>query len=233
MAKAQQPETDAQAYILIDTNRGTEKECESWEEAQEKKNDMVSLGAKPEDFEIEPISNGHAEPETETEMSDENGETPEFEDRDEPDAEPVEVVDQPQAKDVSDLPVVTDRMQDPLRTLPEWMKTEIQHGNDTAVDLNKRGSQVISNALELVVSAECEISAQDTDFEYCRYRATVQTPDGEVYNAVGDAHINESNTSKWDLERLAETRAKKRAVKWATGGGIQAFVEARENDAQE
>lgn len=116
-------------------------------------------------------------------------------------------------------------MADPLVTLPDWMKSEIDHGRETSVDLNKRGTQVIANALNLVVKAVPEISAEETEYEYCRYRATVETPDGHIFNAVGDAHIDESGKNKWDLERLAETRAKKRCIKWSTGGGIQAFVD--------
>lgn len=204
---------------LINDRRDNENEFESWEDAQEAKDDMVALGASPDDFRIEQIDeNGHSESESKTETTD-GGEPQE-----------TEVIDSHEQVGPRDLPDVNDRMQDPLGTLPEWMKTEIEHGDDVAVDLNKRGSQVIANALELVVSAECEIAATDTDFDYCRYRATAETPGGEVYTAVGDAHIDESNTSAWDLERLAETRAKKRAVKWATGGGIQAFLETNETD---
>lgn len=115
---------------------------------------------------------------------------------------------------------------DPNTTLPHWMLTEIEHSNgDVSVDLNKRGTQVVSNYLELEVNADCEISAEETGFEYCRYRATVETPEGKTFNAVGDAHIDEQGKNKWDLERLAETRAKKRCVKWSSAGGIAAFEE--------
>lgn len=113
---------------------------------------------------------------------------------------------------------------DPNSTLPHWMLTEIEHSKgDVSVDLNKRGVQVVSNHLDLVVNAECEVPAKDTDFEYCRYRATAQMPDGDEFTAVGDAHIDEQGKNKWDLERLAETRSKKRAAKWASAGGLAAF----------
>lgn len=112
---------------------------------------------------------------------------------------------------------------DPNNWLPSWMLTEIDHGGQTSVDLNKRGTQVVTKALGLEVKADCEVSAYDSDFEYARYNATVETPSGETYNAVGDAHIDESGNEKWDLERLAETRAKKRAVKWSSAGGLEAM----------
>jgi len=120
-------------------------------------------------------------------------------------------------------------LNDPESHLPGWMLSEIQHGNgDTGIDLNKDGTQVVSGALGLEVNAECEVSAQETDFEYARYRATVVKPDGRTYNAVGDCHIDESGKDKWDLERMAETRAKKRCVKWASSGGIEALEAVRE-----
>lgn len=116
------------------------------------------------------------------------------------------------------------RVYDPEGIMPEWMKTDIIHGNgDKGIDLNKRGTQVVAESLNLEVTAECEVSATDTEFEYCRYRATVERPDGSTFNAVGDCHIDEKGKEKWDLERMAETRAKKRAVKWASGGGLALF----------
>jgi len=82
--------------------------------------------------------------------------------------------------------------------------TEIDHGSNTSLDLNKDGTQLVANILDLEVHSECEVAAYDTDFEYCRYRAVAITPDEKEFEAVGDAHIDESGKSKWDLERLAE-----------------------------
>ena len=115
-------------------------------------------------------------------------------------------------------------LEDPEANLPGWMLSEITHGNgETGIDLNKNGTQVVAGALGFEVTAECEVSAENTDYEYCRYRATVTRPDGRTFNAVGDCHIDEQGKSKWDLERQAETRAKKRAVKWAAAGGVEAL----------
>jgi len=115
-------------------------------------------------------------------------------------------------------------LNDPESHLPSWMLTEITHGNgDSGIDLNKDGTQVVSGALGLEVHAECEVSAKETDFAYARYRVIVVKPDGRTFNAVGDCHIDENGKDKWDLERQAETRAKKRAVKWASSGGIEAL----------
>lgn len=40
---------------------------------------------------------------------------------------------------------------------------------------------------------------------------------------MGVAHIDEDGRQPHDLDPVAETRAKKRAVKWATGGGVSPF----------
>lgn len=203
---------------VIDTSRDVERDCDSIEEAEATKADMVSLGADPTHIEIR---NGDSTPKSKGNGSQDNEvvETRPVEPKEK------ETQQRPTERDSVDLP--QRGLNNPLATLPDWMLTEIQHGRDTSLDLNKDGSQVIANALGLSVEANCEVSAMETDFEYCRYRAVVETPDGKVFNAVGDARIDEEgkNHDKWDLERKAETRAKKRAVKWATGGGIEAFRE--------
>ena len=139
----------------------------------------------------------------------------------------VEPVDEPvdfEAQQQQDIERGEIDLNDPESHLPGWMLTEITHGNgDSGIDLNKNGTQVVSGALGLEVHAECEVSAKESDFEYARYRAIVVKPDGRTFNAVGDCHIDESGKNKWDLERQAETRAKKRAVKWASSGGIEAL----------
>jgi len=176
-----------------------------------------------------PKQNGHDEPdESQQESLDSSTETESDTDADivEPDdvGVPKDEGESPAELAERVSPVKTDSLSDPLATVPDWMKTEIQHRNGSSVDLNKRGTQVIARALDLVVTAECEVSAYESDFEYARYRASVRTPEGNLYNAVGDAHIKEQGNNREDLERLAETRAKKRCVKWVTGGGIEALV---------
>lgn len=152
---------------------------------------------------------------------------------DAPEPEDAEPVPQPTVEDTDEtMPDVhagrspSFALEDPEANLPGWMLSEITHGNgETGIDLNKNGTQVVAGALGFEVQADCEVSAEGTDYEYCRYRATVTRPDGRTFNAVGDCHIDEQGKSKWDLERQAETRAKKRAVKWAAAGGIEALAE--------
>jgi len=112
--------------------------------------------------------------------------------------------------------------EDPLEVLPKWMKSSIQaRGGDE--DLNKRGCQVIASALGVNPSPEAVKRGYETDFEYAVYEATVEF-DGEEYCATAQAHVNEDNVAPEDLDEMAETRAKKRAVKWASAGGLVAWI---------
>jgi len=182
---------------------------------------------------VEPEMVDHSEPEQEDAKADGGAVEAEVVQDDQPEPEPPEPQSDEVITGVDDLrenhadllAADVDPNKDPNNWLPSWMLTEIDHGGQTSVDLNKRGTQVVSKALDVVPNAECVVEAHETDFEYAKYKATVERPNGDTYTAVGDAHIDESGNEKWDLERLAETRAKKRAVKWATGGGLEAIAQ--------
>jgi len=125
-------------------------------------------------------------------------------------------------------------MQDPLSTLPGWMITEVSYSDrgDTTTTVNKRGCQVIASYLNLEYETDDTTRASDTDFEYAEFECTVTKPDGRTFTGHGTAKADGDDQNEgdgWKLDMLAETRAFKRAVKGATGGGIEAF--AREQDA--
>jgi hypothetical protein len=106
--------------------------------------------------------------------------------------------------------------------------TKVTHRNGSSWELNKDGTQFIVSELDFDMDRECLVEAHETDFEYAKYEATVTTPDGKSFTAVGDCHIEEDGKEAKDLERMAETRAKKRAVKWASAGGIDAIRRPQE-----
>lgn len=113
---------------------------------------------------------------------------------------------------------------DPVDTLPGWMIDRIERGGQSSPHLNKRGCQVIARYLGLDVRAEPVERAADTAFEYAEYSAYIAGDDGDrTYESRGFASIEEDGIDAHNLDLQAETRAKKRAVKWATGGGIEAF----------
>jgi len=223
-------------FKVIDNENDNDRIFEDKEDALKAQIDMQGLSddveivetdEEPEVEETDETTNGHSGGQVQVveQSQEEQGQEAESEESEtlEPDVMPAEPEPEPDqlvraSVDAGDMP-------DPLVTVPDWMTTTVTHGKDESVDLNKRGTQVIANALDYNVDAECEIEAIETEFEYSRYRATVTTPDGETFTAVGDAHIKESGNNREDLERLAETRAKKRAVKWSAAGGLTPFME--------
>ena len=65
-----------------------------------------------------------------------------------------------------------------------------------------------------------------TDFEYAEFQATATTEDGVEYSGFGSAHVDRMDGDDAHLlAELAETRAMKRAVSWATGIGMTAQEE--------
>lgn len=119
---------------------------------------------------------------------------------------------------------------DPFDVLPGWMIDQVNHGNGKQPHLNKRGCQVIVEYLGLEVQTEPVIPAYETDFEYAYYRATVTKPDGREFVEHGAARVDgddQTEEEAWGLDMQAETRAFKRGVKAATGGGLEAFAQER------
>lgn len=136
----------------------------------------------------------------------------------------------PTGDEPDDGALVTQQFPDPLDHIPGWMVDRIDRGSGPgAPHLNKRGCQVIAEHLGLVVQSEARKRADETDWEYAVYRAWAQSEDASEdtrrFTATGVAHIDEGGRKPHDLDLIAETRAKKRAVKWAAGGGIRPFRE--------
>jgi len=190
---------------------------------------MISLGADGQDIQIVPPDNASEAPESN-------------DSREQVEQEPqqAEVLEVQETSAERDPAVIEQSDEDVFEKSPiEWFGGEenpeespfidrINHRNGSSLDLNKDGTQFVSNVLGFEVHAKCEVTAYETDYEYSRYRATCIRPDGREFNAVGDCHIEEQGKNKEDLERMAETRAKKRSVKWASAGGVEAIREFRE-----
>lgn len=127
-------------------------------------------------------------------------------------------------------------LQDPLDSLPGWMKTEVSYPGrgDSSTTINKRGCQVIANYLGVDVQTDAIESAPSTGFEYAHYEAVAEHPDGRSATAHGVARadgVDQSEDDGWKVEMQAETRAYKRAVKQLTGGGVEAFAKEQEEKA--
>jgi len=119
--------------------------------------------------------------------------------------------------------------QDPLSVLPSWMKSEVSYSDrgDSSVTVNKRGCQVIAEYLGIEPEFTAVKRAHETDFEFATYECVVTKQDGRTFRGTGTARATDADQGEdagWKLNMMAETRAYKRAVKAATGGGLEAFV---------
>lgn len=125
---------------------------------------------------------------------------------------------------------------DPLNVLPGWMTTQVSYNDrgDSSTTVNKRGCQVIAEYLGLdMVDRNVVKRAHETDFDFATYEITLRKPDGREFTGTGTARADPADQGEdagWKLDMMAETRAYKRAVKSATGGGIEAFAKEQGED---
>jgi hypothetical protein len=124
-----------------------------------------------------------------------------------------------QTADIPDNPSVE---QDPVSWMPDHFIDDIQ-GVPT---VNRKGYAVIASQYGVSVTAEPVTLASDTDREYAEFRAIATTEDGQEYSGFGSAHVDRMDgDDEHLLNELAETRAMKRAVAWASGVGMTAAEE--------
>jgi len=114
---------------------------------------------------------------------------------------------------------------DPLDVVPDYMVTDVE-GQPT---INKRGYAVIAHHFDVVVQSEAITTAGETDHEYAEFGATAwKKEDGpeRCYTGHGTARASEDRRGiENNLNEMAETRAMKRAVAWASGVGLLAWEE--------
>ncbi len=109
---------------------------------------------------------------------------------------------------------------DPLDILPSYMITQVE-GKPS---LNKRGVSVLAYHYNIsVVDKEVVAYPHETEYESCYVNITVTNGDGQQYVGAGEAVTPDVDRDK--LLRMAETRAYKRAVIFATGTGIVGYQE--------
>ena len=192
-------------FVVIDHDNDNRREAETRSEAEDMKATAEEFGAK--NVEIVP-------PGTDAET---DGGTAEVVDVDTVDADPTPA----DADEVADLPErsVAD---DPLTWMPGHFVDEI----DGTPAVNRKGFEVLSHFYDISVSAELQVTPEETDHEYARVKATATTPDGRTCEAFGSAHVDRGDDKTLLLE-MAGTRARKRALSIATGTGAVAVEELR------
>ena len=109
---------------------------------------------------------------------------------------------------------------DPLDILPGHMVDNIQ--GQPAV--NKRGYAMIAERYGIEASAEIEVYPWENDEGRCVARARAITDDGREYSGWATACAGDGDMDAQIIE-LAETRALKRCVSWASGVGIVSYQE--------
>lgn len=191
-------------FIVKDTNRDTKRECETKADAEETRDDMIALGADPKNLEIE---------ETDAQADTGNSELSKPTYQRQVDSEPVGVPDEPPRID-----------QDPV----DWMPSHFVDTIQGVPTVNRKGYAVIAAQYDVSVTAEPVTLASETDFEYAEFRAVAETDDGKEYSGFGSAHVDrQDGDDPYLLAELAETRALKRALAYATGMGITAVEELK------
>jgi len=99
-------------------------------------------------------------------------------------------------------------------------------GDHNTPAINRKGFEVLSHFYDIDVEATLQVPPEDTDFEFCRVKATATTPEGRTCEAFGSAHVDRGDDPELLLE-MADTRARKRALSIATGVGAVAVEELR------
>ncbi|AFH22775.1 hypothetical protein OSG_eHP34_00210 [environmental Halophage eHP-34] len=163
-----------------------------------------------ESDDVDPEIIDHTEEETTAESQGDPGTPAAKQAAPEPPAQDLQAVDN---KDISD---------DPLSVMPGHFVDTIQ-GTPT---INRKGYAVLAEHYGISVVATAVTLPGETDHTYAEFRALATTEDGQEYSGFGSAHVDrQDGDDPHLLAELAETRAMKRAVAWATGVGMTAQEE--------
>lgn len=201
-------------WTLIDHSRENRREFESRADAENARDDLLTLGVDPDDLEIRPPTETDGSGAVEPEVVDDNG----------ADAQPVETPDS-RTPDTLDNRSVAD---DPIA----WMPGEFVDVIDGTEAINRKGFEVLGHFYDVSVSADLQTAPEETDHEYCRVKATAETAEGRTVEAFGSAHVDRGD-DPWLLVEMAGTRARKRAISVATGAGACAVEELRAESQNE
>lgn len=233
--------TGMSEFILVDHNMDNTKPFPTRSKAEEKKNDMLSLGAEPDDLEIVPPGENGNESATSAEVLAEETDKPE--ERFEPD-EPVPDIEkqdeqspeegasspsEPMMKDGQTPMQDTEQLPDepPVDTDPlTWIPDAFQDTIEGTVAINRKGYEVLAHHYNISVETKVLVSPSENDHTYAEVVATATTEDGNKYSAHGSAHVDRDDDSFLLLE-MADTRAAKRATARATGTGMIAVQELK------
>jgi hypothetical protein len=190
-------------WVIRDTANDNKRTVDSRAEAEEKRHDLIALGAHSDEIEIIP-PNATDDAQSES--------TP-------------EVVEDTEAPEPAPAADALDQLgeslgTDPLSILPGHMIDEIQ--GQPAV--NKRGYCMIAERYGIEVTTDVVAFPWDNDDGRAVAKGTATTDDGKEYTAWATASAEDDDMPDQLIE-LADTRAAKRSLAWASGVGIVGYQE--------
>lgn len=182
--------------LLVDHNRGTERECESIAEAEEKKEEMRGLGAQPDDLEI--ITGDKT-------ASDGGG-----------------VVDPDIVSDAQETHNPQKLSKDPIGFL-ESINSDFVNAIKGTPAISKQGFRFIQR--EFTITTQSEVVQWIDEPLGCVVWARAELDNSYSAEAHGEGYQFESGVSDNEFVRYADSRAKNRAISDLTAAGALAVEE--------
>ena len=208
-------------WTVHDPDSGNTKTFDSRSGAEDARDDMADLGVDVEVYPPgeSPGDDASADGGTEWTPGDDGTPAATAADPEPVDQEPI-VEDAP-PEEADELPErsVSD---DPLTWMPGHFIDEI----DGSPAINRKGFEVLAHHYDISTSSTLEVPPEETGHEYVRVKACAETDDGRRCEAYGSAHVDRGDDPELLLE-MADTRARKRALSIATGVGVVAVEELR------
>ncbi|QAS68883.1 RecT-like DNA single-strand annealing protein [Haloferax tailed virus 1] len=137
--------------------------------------------------------------------------------------EPEQEAPTPEPVDTHGLPDEPNLSEDPFA----WMPGDFVDTIDGTPTINRRGYAALGRKFGISApEIDVEVGPEDTGHEYCRVRALVRDDDGREFVNHGSAHVDRGDDATLLLE-MATTRARKRALAGATGIGLIAIEELK------
>jgi len=202
-------------WKVIDESRGVDRTCDSEDEAETVKNDMISLGADGQDIQIVPPSEATSKPSE----SDENEAEAQHESQQ---AQVVEPAQQPAEPPESNTELPDELSHNPIAFLRK-VNDEFVNTIKNKPAISKQGFRFIQR--EFGITTESEVVEVLDDPVGCIVWAKASLPDGHSAEAHGEGYKFERDIRDNEFVRYADTRAKNRALSDLTSAGALAVSE--------
>ena len=208
---------------LVNSAKDKEREFESVEDAEDQRQDLIGLGADPEDLEVVEVNENGTQSQEDTIEQTEQEPRP---------TEPVdpEVQQRPTQSDTGVVEAEPVEPEEPIEKLSHDPITFLKSVNDEFVNyihgepaISKKGFRFIQREFE--ISTESDVVEVVDDPLGCIVWAKAELPDGYSAEAHGEGWQFESDVDDNEFVRYADSRAKNRAISDLTSAGALAVSE--------